>query len=87
MVINLSLKGNKTFSMTAVAAPPDGKSHTMTGTWSQTGNKVTMVAKTEDGKPATGKDKNQTLTVAPNGKSLTLDMPGGTDQGKLVFTR
>jgi hypothetical protein len=87
MVINLTLKGNKTFTMSAVAAPPDGKTHTMTGSWSQKGNKITMVGKTEDGKPATDKDKTQTLTVNPNGKSMSLDMPGGGGQGKLVFTR
>jgi hypothetical protein len=85
MVINLNMKSDKTFTMTAIGAPPDGKNHTMTGTWSQKGDTVNFVNKTEDGKPATGNDKTMVGTVS--GKSLSLELPGSKGEGKLVFKR
>jgi hypothetical protein len=87
VVINLTLNANKTFSIAAQNPDGSGKNKTATGTWTQTGNKVTINITKEDGKPATGTEKSQTLTVAANGKSMILIPQGAKGQGKVVFVR
>lgn len=84
VTINLTLKPNKTYSATTTGGPvanqpPD------TGTWSQTGNSVTM---TSTKKKTPAKSDTQTLTMSPNGKTMSLTLPSMMGiVAKVVFSR
>lgn len=85
MVFVLSLKGNKTYSLTVQGLPagtPNAGDTTQTGKWTQKGNSVTMTPNPKKDKPA---EPAVTLTLA--GKTLTLIPPGSAGQGKIVFTK
>src|SRR5262245_5934216 len=64
MKVTLALKGDKTFTSTSAGG---GETQTIAGTWSQSGDQVTLQAKTKDGKPAEGESaKPMTLTWKGN---------------------
>lgn len=72
VVVTLNLKSDKTFS----GGPPSS-----TGTWSQSGNKVTLVPK--------GQTKaKQVFTLSKDGKTLTYDIPNNQGiSAKIVLTK
>ncbi|HWD42083.1 MAG TPA: hypothetical protein VG944_24810 [Fimbriimonas sp.] len=74
MKLDLTLKANKTFSVSyaGLGEKPGSDS----GTWSQSGNKVSLKVK---GHP-------QVATVSANGKSMVMIAPNGLGF-KVIFTR
>lgn len=76
--IMLDLKANKTFTVSMSGMPQAAGAKTESGTWSQKGNVVT----TNQAKPGS---KPQSMNLSPDGKTMTLTIPGG--QGKVVFTK
>lgn len=87
MRITLKLKANKSFSVSAPAGP-GGKPQTGEGTWTQSGQTVTITVKTENGKPATGQSAQpQALSLSKDGKTMTLVPPTAQGGGKVVFKR
>ena len=74
MRIDLTLKGDKTWEAAYYSKVMDRENKgSATGTWSQDGDKVTMVTKTEDGKPSTDEDPQ---IVEAKGGRLTMDKDG-----------
>jgi len=72
--MELVLKGDGSASMT-MAGLPGTASEAMTGTWTQSGDVVTITGKTKNGQPAQGDDaKPQPLTL--NGDKLTMTKDG-----------
>ena len=83
MVLTLNFKAGGAYVATATGGPMK-KTDTQTGTWKQTGNNVVLTQKKKDGTPG----KPETFKLAPNGKTLTLDMPAqGGMTGQVVFVR
>ena len=76
--ITLDLKANKTFTVSMTGMPQAQGAKTETGMWSQKGNVVTTTQAKAGSKP-------QSMTLSPDGKTLTLTIPNG--QGKVVFTK
>jgi len=84
VVISMTFKANKTFTAKTSGGPVAGK--TQTGTWSQSGNTVTL---TRSDKAPDGKLHSQVFTMSKNGKTLSFTIPGGA-MGivtKIVFSR
>jgi len=82
--ITLVLNKNKTFNVSApaLAMMPAQKAE---GTWSLSGNKLTLKTTRENGKPVTGAQaKPQILDLSSDGKTISTTMQ---NQGKIVFTR
>lgn len=82
--ITLVIKSNKTFTVSApaLAMMPAQNAE---GTWSLSGNKLTLKTTKENGKPVDGaKAKPQPLDFSPDGKTISAPMQS---QGKIVFTR
>ena len=77
--IMLNLKADKTFTV-ATMGMPQAPQKKETGKWSQKGNVVTMT----DANAKMGA-KSQDFMLSPDGKTMTLALPGG--RGKVVFTR
>lgn len=75
--IMLNLKADKTFTVTVGGLPNGAPQKPESGKWSQKGNIVTTTS--------TKMGKAQSLMLSADGKTMTLDTPGG--QGKVVFTR
>lgn len=69
----VTFKKDKTFSAVS-AGTPDGKSHTSTGTWSQSGDTVTLTTKTSDGKAVKGAD--QVVKLSKDGKTMSTSVTG-----------
>lgn len=87
MKINLSLKANKTFTIT-MSGGPMPKASNAEGTWTQSGNKVTMKTTKQDGKSVSGQQgETQNLTLSGDGKTLTLDGASMGMPGKLIFSK
>ena len=80
--IILNLKGDKTYTASAQGMP--GTDQTDTGTWTISGNTLTMTSTKKKKKP--GMDKPQKLTISSDGKTITLPIPGGANN-KAVFNR
>jgi len=97
MTMKLTLNANKTFSMVVTGLPTNPqtqqkvKDQTAKGTWSMTGNKLTLKVTEANGeKPKADNNKPQVLTVSKDGKSMTLvpNTPGASmGKSKIVFTR
>lgn len=82
--INLVVKSNKTFLLSAPAIGPQPATKAE-GTWAQKGSTVTLTTTKENGKAVSGtKAKPQDFQLSANGKSLSMGTPG---MGKLVFTK
>lgn len=75
--ISLNLKANKTFTLGASVPGKAGQSQP--GTWSQSGNTITLNMKTPQG-PQTEK-----ATLSANGKTLTL-IPSKQGGGRATIT-
>ena len=73
-----NFKKDGTFTVNTSGMPEPKPTDTTTGKWTQKGNAVTITDNKQPGRP-------QTFTMSPNGKTMSLSMPGG--QGKIVFTR
>ena len=69
----VTFKKDKTFSAVS-SGTPDGKSHTSTGTWSQTGDTVTLTTKTSDGKAVKG--GSQVVKLSKDGKTMSTSVSG-----------
>ncbi len=76
--ITMSLKANKTYTAKITGMPMVPNGGNETGTWSQTGNAVTIKDNKRPNNP-------QKLTMSADGKKMTLLLPNG--QGSVVFTR
>ncbi len=88
MSINLSLNANKTFTMSASGLPQNAPNKKAEGTWTQSGNALTLKITKEDGKAPTMKQEPQVITVSADGKTLTMvPKNAGPMGGKIVFTR
>ncbi|HRF58520.1 MAG TPA: copper resistance protein NlpE N-terminal domain-containing protein [Fimbriimonadaceae bacterium] len=89
MRVALELKANNTYVLKATNIPGPNKSATSEGTWKQTGSNIVITAKKEDGKAVSGdKAKPQTMVLSKDGKSMTLNLPGGMGgSAKVIFTR
>jgi lipopolysaccharide export system protein LptA len=72
----LTLKADHTFDVAMVKAGKPGD--TVAGTWSQTGDTITLVHTTKNGKPATGNDAEEDLVLTHAGDVLVSSgpMPG-----------
>ncbi|RYH14653.1 MAG: hypothetical protein EON57_00035 [Alphaproteobacteria bacterium] len=73
-----NFKKDGTFTMNATGMPGPKPNDTTAGKWTQKGNAVTLTDTKNPGRP-------QTFIMSPNGKTMSLTMPGG--RGKVVFTR
>lgn len=73
-----NLKKDGTFTVKTSGMPGPKPSDTTNGKWTQKGNTVTMT----ESKPG---EKPQNFILSPNGKTMTLALPGG--QGQVIFTR
>jgi hypothetical protein len=77
--MELTFKGDGTASAT-MGGMPGASDETMTGTWTQSGDVVTVTTKTKNGKPAEGEDakaqplvlKDGKLTMTKDGRSITF---------------
>lgn len=96
MSMNLTLNANKTFSMVVTGIPQNPQSkekmkdQTAKGKWTQVGSKITLTITEANGTKPKGDNKPQTLTVAKDGKTLTLipNAPGAQmGKSKIVFRR
>lgn len=96
MTMNLTLNANKTFSMVVTGIPQNPQSgqkvkdQTAKGTWSMSAGKITLKVTEANGEKPKGENKPQVLTVAKDGKSLTLvpNTPGAQlGKSKIVFRR
>jgi hypothetical protein len=85
VVMNLQVNANKTFTLSAVDL--DGHAQKASGTWKQSGNTVTLNITKEEGKPKPSSTKSLVMTVAKNGKSMTLVPKGAENKGKIIFVR
>ena len=79
--VTMVFKKDKTYT-SSVTGSPDGVNHSTTGTWSQAGDKVTLKAKTRDGKAAPS-TQAQTFLVSGDGKKMSsttkaAKKPGGS---------
>ena len=81
--LGLNLKANHTFTLTITGGPAK-QPVKGEGTWTMQGNKLTMLQTKQGGKPVQ-KRTPQILTVAKNGRSMYMVIPGG--QGKKIFTK
>ena len=81
--LGLNLKQNHTFTLTITGGPAK-QPVKGEGTWTMQGNKLTMLQTKQNGKPVQKKTP-QVLTVANNGRSMDMVIPGG--QGKMIFTK
>lgn len=84
MVLRLNLKANKTFTIDVPAMGP-APAQKGEGTWSQKGNKVTLITTKQNGK-APADSKPQTMTIATGGKKMVLTPPG-PQKVTITFTR
>ena len=75
--IVMNMKADKTYTAKMVGISI-GASGDESGTWSQTGNTVTIKDKRNPSHP-------QALEMSKDGKKMTLKLP--KDQGQVVFTR
>ena len=89
MVIDLNLRPNRTFAVRMSGGPQGQPPRRAEGKWSQSGNRITLSTTTEDGKPAKkGPNSTQTFTLAPNGRTMSMTLPGhGPVTAKMVFRR
>jgi len=86
MTLNLNLQQGGKYSMLVTGGPAGMKNNTDTGTWSQSGNTVTIKSAKKSQNPQANKPQN--LTLAANGRTMTLIMPPGMGMnGKVTFTR
>ncbi|MBS1716056.1 MAG: hypothetical protein JST30_17145 [Armatimonadetes bacterium] len=81
--VTMVFKKDKTFT-SKVTGSPDGVDHATSGTWSQSGDKVVLKAKTRDGKSAPT-SQAQTFTISADGKKMSSttrasNKPGGKPQ-------
>ena len=81
--LGLNLKQNHTFTLTITGGPAK-QPVKGEGTWTMKGDKLTMVQTKQGGKPVQKKSP-QVLTVAKNGRTMDMVIPGG--QGKMIFTK
>lgn len=84
MVFKLNLKANKTFTIEVPALGP-APAQKGEGTWSQKGNKVTLVTTKQNGQPPTN-SKPQTMTIDAGGKKMILT-PEGPQKITITFTK
>lgn len=97
MSMKLQLNANKSFTMLVTGLPGNPqmkekpKDQTAKGTWVQKGDKITLTVTHANGEKAKSENnKPQVLTVAKDGKSLTLvpNAPGAQmGKSKIVFRR
>lgn len=73
-----NFKKDGTFTVNTSGMPGPKPSDKSNGKWTQKGNAITLTDAKNPGRP-------QVFTLSPNGKTMSLTMPGG--QGKVVFTR
>jgi hypothetical protein len=86
MVLNLSLKSDKTYSITVTGLPKDAPSGNTkdAGTWSQTGDTVTIKSTMKKG----NMNKPQTLMLSKDKKILNMVFPANAGpKASLTFTR
>ncbi len=79
--IEMKSDGTATFEMSGM-----GDSSKATGTWEEKGGKITLRAKTVDGKPAEGDDKKE-MVLTREGDKLVAEMGDGANKGKLVLKK
>jgi hypothetical protein len=86
--VTLKLKANKTFTVNSPAGFGQ-PAHAAEGTWKMRGQTVTLTTTKEDGKKPTAESaKPQDMTVAKDGKSITMLPPKGqAAMFKVVFKR
>jgi hypothetical protein len=78
IVINLEFKGDKTYSVVVTGSPQ--KAPPETGTWTQSGNTVTVKS------TKNGQTRTQPMTMSADGKTITMSPPGGST-AKITFVR
>jgi hypothetical protein len=83
-VLNLNLKANKTWTMTATGVPMGPGGNTQTGTWTVNGRTITLKQNPNPQNP-NFTPPPQAATLAPNGKVLTITLPN--NMGSIVFKR
>lgn len=72
--VTLEFKADKTYTATQTGGP-DKSTHKSSGTWSQSGNKVSVTPKTRDGKAVTGEQaKPKVYTLSKDGSTMSMDM-------------
>ena len=69
-VIKLTFKANKTFTATSTGMP--GSDNSDNGTWTQTGNTVTIKSTKPSKNPQVPTKPTQNLTLSSDGKTMTL---------------
>lgn len=77
--VTMVFKSDKTFTSKATGSP-DGKSHTSSGTWSQSGKTVTILTKTYDGKSKTG-EPPRNFVLAGDGKTMSMSINAEAQKG------
>jgi len=83
IVISMTFKSNKTFAENFTGGQAPSKAQT--GTWSQSGNTVTL---TGSEKRPDGKLHSQVFTMAKNGKTLSLSSTGPIGiVSEIIFSR
>ena len=77
MVINLTLKADKTFTITVSNSPMPAANNSDSGTWSQKGQSLILTGKGKSGKPHT-----QTLDLSKDFKTISHSERGASVQFK-----
>lgn len=93
--VSLDMKANKTFVMKVTGLPQmtgaDGKKtpegQTAEGTWTQSGNKLTLKVTKSNGAAPKGENPPQQVLILEGGKKLELTPTGGGMGGKVIFVR
>ncbi len=86
LVLKLNVKANKTFTIDSPAMG-QAPAQKVEGTWSQKGNKVTLVTTKQNGvKPPAG-NKPQVLTISADSKKMTLTPATGGPKVVVTFSK
>ncbi len=81
MTLTLDLKKDHTYTVHMTGGPTGGGEHSDHGTWSQSGNKVTLTGS----KDVRRGRNSQEFALSKDGKTMSFNVPNG--QGNVVFTR
>ncbi len=82
--ITMNFKADKTYTASAKGGMIRKQDQSDSGTWSQSGNIVTITPKK---KMATQKQKSENLVMSADGRTMTVTIPSGGFGGKVVFTK